>query len=158
MQPPLLSHSFTLYHLFTLSLSLSLSLPACSPSERLVSVEPRSRRPTILIGDQTSVQSSVTTGSWELQVWRGLGESLCASPRPSSPAGQSLYMKLIGLGGIMTPAHHSFLAVWGTHTFPLVEGFLFIHKHTHNWQIYNKYKHSQRYAYTHSGTCAATCL
>lgn len=56
--------------------------------------------------DQTSVQSSVTTGGWNHQVWRwSRGEFILHTPRPSSPAGRSLYTNSLGLEGIMTLKH-----------------------------------------------------
>lgn len=101
-------------------------------------------------GNQTSVQSSVTTGSWKLQVWRrSRREFVLRLLSPSSPAGQSLYMKLIGLEGIMTPAYRSFLAVWGNS-----------HIFTPQMSLAHRTSTSctQQHAYTHSGSCAATCL
>lgn len=86
--PTILKHMYTdpafNQHCFSHSFSLSSfhSLP-------LVSVKPWSSRPAILIRDQTSVQSSVTSGSQQLQVRWGLGISLSLPPCPSTPAGQT---------------------------------------------------------------------
>lgn len=56
--------------------------------------------------DQTSVQSSVATGSWKHQVRRwSWGKFILHTSRPSSPAGRSLYTKTLRLEGIMTLKH-----------------------------------------------------
>lgn len=71
-----------------------------------MSVEPRSWSPEILISG--SDFRSAECDDWKLEApgVREVLERVCVafSPRPSSPAGQSLCMKLIGLEGIITLA------------------------------------------------------
>lgn len=106
--------SFTLYYLFTHTHSLVCWAPirdTHDPYRRVGVWLPFSRVWRLEVGSSRCDETLD-------RVW------VCVSPRLSSPAGQSLYVKLIGLkmgvrgGGIMTLAYQSFLAVLRELTHP----------------------------------------